>query len=430
MQRSLVAFLAVGAGLSVAGLYYNQPMLSTLATELRSDPARIGAIPTATQLGYAAGIIFFAPLGDKLDRRGVIVVKSLLLAAALALAGAAQSVEWLAVASLGVGLVATVAQDLVPAAAAIADPASRGRTVGSVMTGLLLGILLSRVVSGAIAQVLSWRVVFFASSAAMAIFAVAARRVLPAFPPTTSASYPSLLRSMATLLRDVAPLRRAALAQGLLSVAFSGFWSTLALGLAAPPFHMGSVVAGAFGVAGAAGAIAAPIAGTLSDRRGPTSVVRVGAMITLASFVGMALGARSLVVLAIGTIAFDLGVQSCLIAHQTIVYAQDASARSRLNAVLVSSMFFGMSTGAFVASRVFARAGLRGVFVFAAAMAVAALIVSALSRADRPPHAAAPRGRRRSRPAPRHGGRRRRAARLSRVRRAVLRPRARWGSHS
>ena len=381
-KAKLVTLLAVGAGLAVAGLYYNQPMLGTLAASLGASPERIGFIPVATQLGYGVGIVLFAPLGDELDRRSVIVVKGALLAVALVVAGLAQGVWWLSAASLAVGLLATVAQDLVPAAAAIAEPSSRGKTVGTVMTGLLLGILLSRVVSGAVTEYLSWRAVFFGAAGVMALFTATAARMLPTFPPTVRASYGALLRSMATLVRDVAPLRRAAMTQGLLSVAFSGFWSTLALGLAAPPFGLSSVVAGSFGIAGAAGAVAAPIAGGLSDRRGPRVVIRVGAALTVIAFGAMAVSGRSLIVLVGGTILFDLGVQSCLIAHQTIVYAQDPAARSRLNAVLISAMFLGMSGGAFAASRVFAGFGFPGVCAMGAVAAGGALALRMLPEAD------------------------------------------------
>ncbi len=370
---TLVMLLAVGAGLAVAGIYYNQPMLGALAGSLHANAARIGFIPTATQLGYGGGILLFAPLGDRLDRRKVVLVKSALLAVALAAAGCVGSVIGLAVTSLAVGLLATVAQDLVPAAAAVAEPASRGKTVGTVMTGLLLGILLSRVVSGAVTLYASWRVVFLGAAGTLVVFTVVAARVLPSFPPTTHDSYGKLLRSMATLVRDVAPLRRAALTQGLLSLAFSGFWSTLALGLAAPPFGLSSFVAGSFGIAGAAGALAAPIAGGFSDKKGPRSVIVFGASLTAFAFLVMALFGRSLPVLIAGTVVFDMGVQSSLIAHQTLVYAQDPAARSRLNAVFVSAMFLGMSTGAFVASRVFAHAGLPGVCVMSAAAASCAL---------------------------------------------------------
>jgi predicted MFS family arabinose efflux permease len=371
----VVPLLAAGAGLSAATLYYNQPMLALLARDLGATPEEIGLVPTMTQLGYSAGIIGFAPLGDRLDRRRVILVKGVVLALLLVVAALAPNAPVIIAASLGLGIFATIAQDLVPAAAAIAPPESRGRVVGSVMTGLLLGILLSRVVSGAVSQYWSWRAVF--GGAAVAITALLALFAwqLPSFPATTNQPYFELLASMVGLVRTVAPLRRAALAQALISVAFSGFWSTLALGLAAPPFELKSSVAGLFGIAGAAGALAAPIAGAFSDERGPASVARAGAAVCVASFGAMALLANSIVALAIGTIVFDAGAQSSLIAHQTIIYAQDPNARSRLNAVLVSSMFIGMASGAFAASRVFAHYGFAGVLVFCACVSASALIV-------------------------------------------------------
>lgn len=378
LAPSLVALFAIGAGVSVAGLYYNQPILGAMAAELGATPGQIGLVPMLTQLGYAAGILLFAPLGDKLDRRRVIVAKLVALAAALSLAGLASSVWILATASLAIGLLATTAQDFVPAAAALAPPAARGKTVGSVMTGLLLGILLSRVVSGAVSDRFGWRAVFFGAAASVAALAIGSAARLPTFAPSATASYGALLRSIAVLARDVAPLRRAALVQSLLSLAFSGFWSTLALALAAPPYHLGSTAAGLFGLAGAAGAVAAPLAGAIADRRGPATVIRIGAALVIASFVMMALLPGSLAALIAGTIVFDLGVQACLISHQTIVYSLDPAARSRLNAVLVSSMFLGMSAGAAIASQVLVRYGWPGVMTLGAASATLALIVRSL----------------------------------------------------
>lgn len=374
----VVLLLATGAGLAVATLYYNQPMLATLARELDASPSQIGLVPTMTQLGYASGIIAFAPLGDRLDRRRVILAKCVALIAVLILAALAPSAPVIIGASLLLGILATMAQDLVPAAASIAPPESRGRIVGTVMTGLLLGILLSRVVSGAVSQYVSWRAVFGGAAVAITALLGLLAWQLPSFPPTTNKPYLELLASMVGLIRTVAPLRRAALAQALISVAFSGFWSTLALGLAAPPFELKSSVAGLFGIAGAAGALAAPIAGAFSDKRGPAAVARLGALVCVVSFGAMAALSHSIIPLAIGTVVFDAGAQSSLIAHQTIVYAQDPSARSRLNAVLVSGMFIGMASGAFFASRVFADYGFRGVLIFCTVASTAALIVRSL----------------------------------------------------
>lgn len=374
ITRGQVVLLATGTGFTVACIYYNQPMLATLARELHASPTTIGAIPTATQLGYATGILFLAPLGDRYDRRNVILAKIALLAIALVVAALAPNGIVLAAASLPIGMLAAVAQDLVPAAATLAPAESRGRIVGSVMSGLLLGILLSRVVSGAVSAYLSWRAVFAGAAVSMVLLGAVLRAKLPSFDPTSDKPYFSLLASMVTLLRENAALRRAMLTQSLLAFAFSGFWSTLALGLAAPPFELSSMVAGSFGIAGAAGALAAPIAGGIADKRGPLTVVRVGAALVFGSFVFMALLPTSIVALIIGAILFDLGTQACLISHQTIVYAQDPKARSRLNALLVSGMFVGMSCGAFVASHTFASHGIRGVFVVCAIAAFLAVL--------------------------------------------------------
>jgi predicted MFS family arabinose efflux permease len=378
LAPSLVALFAVGAGLSAASLYYNQPILGTMAAALHATPRQIGLVPMLTQLGYAAGILLFAPLGDRLDRRVVIVVKLAALSCALTLAGLAPSVGLLATASLVIGLLATTAQDFVPAAAALAPPAARGKIVGSVMTGLLLGILLSRLISGAVSERFGWRSVYFGAASSIAALAVVSFVRLPQIAPTVSESYGALLRSMVGMARDIPALRRATISQTLLSLAFSAFWSTLALAIAAPPYHLGSTAAGLFGLAGAAGAIAAPVAGSLADQRGPQSVIRYGAGLVIASFIIMALCPGSLVVLIAGTIVFDLGVQACLISHQTIVYGLAPAARSRLNAVLVSSMFLGMSIGAALASQTLVRFGWSGVMALGAVAASLALAVRLL----------------------------------------------------
>jgi len=375
LAPALVVLFALGAGLSAASLYYNQPILGQMAAALGASPRQIGVVPMLTQLGYATGILFFAPFGDRFDRRRVIVLKLVALCAALLSAGAASSLAALAASSLAIGLVATAAQDFVPAAAALAPAATRGKVVGMVMTGLLLGILLSRLLSGAVSEWLGWRAVYFGAAALIALLAAVSALRLPVVAASTSEPYLALLRSMARLWRELPSLRRATLSQALLSVAFSAFWSTLALAIAAPPFRLGSAAAGLFGLAGAAGDVVAPLAGTIADRRGPGLVISGGALLVIASFLAMALWPGSLWLLIVGTVAFDLGVQACLISHQTIVYSLSPAARSRLNALLVCSMFLGMSLGAAIASQVLARYGWSGVLGFGAVSATLALVV-------------------------------------------------------
>ena len=385
MPAALVLLLATGAGLAAASLYYSQPMLGVLGSDFSATPSTIGLIPTLTQLGYAAGLLLLAPLGDRFDRRRIILLKAAVLCIALLLAAAAPSIGVMLVASLAIGVSATLAQDIVPAAATLAPESHRGKTVGTVMTGLLLGILLSRVVSGFVAEHMGWRAMFAAAAISIALLGAAVWRGLPRFAPTTQLPYLSLMGTLVTLWQRHSGLRRAALAQGLLSVAFSAFWSTLAVMLHGAPFHLGSAAAGAFGLAGAAGALAAPLAGRMADRQGPEVVTRLGAGLVVIAFAAMALGeiggSGPLWLLALGAVVFDLGVQASLIAHQTIVYSLEPAARSRLNAVLMSGMFIGMASGAWLGSFALAQWGWLGVCALAVLAASAALGVRLLPRA-------------------------------------------------
>jgi predicted MFS family arabinose efflux permease len=379
LPAGLILLLATGAGLAAAALYYSQPMLGVLGAEMHVTAAAIGLVPTLTQLGYALGLMLLAPLGDRFDRRRIILGKAAVLCAALLLAASAQSLGVLLCASLAIGISATLAQDIVPAAATLAPAYIRGKTVGTVMTGLLLGILLSRVVSGLVAEHAGWRSMFVAAALSIALLGLAVWRGLPRFAPTTQMPYLALMGSLFTLLQRYSGLRRAALAQGLLSVAFSAFWSTLAVMLHAAPYHLGSAAAGAYGLAGAAGALAAPLAGRMADRRGPEVVARIGAALVMASFVAMALGSQGgvggLYLIGVAALVFDLGVQASLIAHQTIVYSLEPPARSRLNAVLMGGMFIGMASGAWLGSQALALWGWPAVCSLAALAAGAALAV-------------------------------------------------------
>ncbi|WP_175771086.1 MFS transporter [Burkholderia ambifaria] len=384
LDRRLVLLLAAAAGLGVAPLYYAQPMLAALGPDLGASARTIGFVPTLTQLGYALGILLLAPLGDRFDRRRVIVTKAaalvVALVVALLLAAVAPSLGLLLAASFAIGLTATMAQDVVPAAATLAHDAHRGRIVGTVMTGLLLGILLSRVVAGFVAETAGWRAMFALAAASVAAIGIVAARGLPRFEPTTQLSYRALIGSLGELWRRHPALRRAALAQGLLAIGFSAFWSTLAVMLHGAPFHLGSAAAGAFGLAGAAGALAAPVAGRLADHHGPERVTRLGIGIATVSFAAMAAAPlltphAQLALLAAATIGFDLGVQASLIAHQAIVYRIDPASRSRLNAVLFVGMFIGMASGAALGSALLAQLGWNAVIVLAVATSLAALAV-------------------------------------------------------
>ncbi|WP_426509384.1 MFS transporter [Serratia proteamaculans] len=384
LSAKVVFLLASGAGLSVASIYYSQPMLGIMGNAFHAGVSDAGMVPTLTQVGYALGILLLAPLGDRHDRRQIIRIKGVLLALTLLLCGFSSSFPLLLLSSLAIGLAATVAQDIIPAAATLASDANRGKTVGTVMTGLLAGILLSRVFSGVVAEYLGWRSVYLLAALGVLAITLAIGAVLPRLKPNTTMSYPALLRSLGKLWADYPELRRAALTQGLLAVAFSAFWSTLAVMLA-ERYQLGSAVAGAFGLAGAAGAMAAPLAGMLADRHGPDYVTKIGAAMVVVSFALMFLlpllsVPAQLTLIALSAVGFDLGIQASLVAHQTIIYAINPAARSRLNAILFTLVFVGMASGAALGSKILESAGWPGVVALATLAAAGGLVLRILAK--------------------------------------------------
>ena len=378
----IIFILALGAGFSVASIYYAQPLLPLMGANLHLTVEGMGLVPTLTQAGYALGILFLLPLGDRHDRRRLILVKSALLLLLCSLTGQLSS---LLVVSLLIGMAATMAQDIVPAAAILAPAGKQGKMVGTVMTGLLLGILLSRTVSGVVGAVFGWRVMYQAAAVSVALIGLVMWRVLPRFAIHSTLSYPQLMASMAHLWQRYPALRRAALAQGALSVAFSAFWSTLAVMLS-EHYHMGSAVAGGFGIAGAAGALAAPLAGGLADKFGAGKVTQMGAALVTVSFALMFILPLlplhgQLALIALSAIGFDLGLQSSLVAHQNLVYGLEPQARGRLNALLFTVVFIGMSLGSVLGSKLYVLAGWNGVVTLAVVSGAIALAIRLLENA-------------------------------------------------
>ncbi|WP_318366905.1 MFS transporter [Enterobacter sp.] len=383
VPRWLIFLLATGAGLSVASIYYAQPLLPLMGQDLQLTINGMGLVPTLTQAGYALGILFLLPLGDRHDRRTLILLKSGALALLLLACSVTTQLNTLLVVSLLIGMAATMAQDIVPAAAILAPEGKQGKTVGTVMTGLLLGILLSRTISGFVGAAFGWRVMFQLAAASIAFIGVVMWFVLPRFAIHSTLSYPALMKSMAHLWMRYPALRRAALAQGFLSVAFSAFWSTLAVMLL-DRFHMGSAVAGTFGIAGAAGALAAPLAGSLADKVGAARVTQLGAILVTAAFALMFVmpllsTEAQLAVIAISAIGFDLGLQSSLVAHQNLVYGLEPQARGRLNALLFTMVFIGMAAGSALGSKVYSMAGWPGVVMLATIAGGIALAIRLVS---------------------------------------------------
>jgi predicted MFS family arabinose efflux permease len=369
----LFALLAVAAGATVANLYYNQPLLEAMAGSFGVSQGTAGVIPTLTQVGYGLGMLGLVPLGDRMERRRLIVGMTAASGVVLLGVAAAPSFAALAGLSLLLGLTSMVPQAIVPYAASAARPTERGRAVGSVMSGLLIGILLSRTVSGLLGARFGWRAVYVMAAGVMLALAVALRALLPPQRPDRVVPWGELYRSIGALVRREPVLRQHAVLGALTFAAFSVFWSTLSFHLAALPAHHGSGVTGAFGVVGVVGALAAPLVGRFADTRDPR-IINAGAIATVAaSFVALWLWSGSLVGIAVGVVLLDLGAQANHISNQARIFALDPALRNRLNTVYMVSYFAGGASGSWLGATAFGRYGWAGVCGAGAALGVAAL---------------------------------------------------------
>ncbi|WNG28007.1 MFS transporter [Cystobacter fuscus] len=375
LRPGLVWLMALASGLAVANLYYHQPLLGDIGRTFQASDRAVGLVATVSQVGYALGLLLIVPLGDSLERRRVIVLMTLLVSLALMGVALAPHLPALVIASGLVGVTTVVPQLLVPFAAHLAAPEQRGRVVGQVMSGLLIGILLSRTAAGFVGVQFGWRSMFWFAAGLMLVLAGVLRLTLPHQPASTSWSYPALLRSLVVLVREEPVLRLHSLLGALTFGGFSAFWSTLALHLHALPQHYGARVAGLFGVVGVAGAIAAPLVGRYSDTRGDRRINAFSLGVLLVSFVVLGVAGRWLWGIALGVILLDLGAQANHISNQARVYALRPEARSRLNTVYMVTYFVGGALGAWLGSLAWSNLGWTGVCAVGGLLPLVGLLI-------------------------------------------------------
>lgn len=373
LDAALVWLMALTCGLVVANIYYNQPLLAAIGRTFHVTDSHASLIATATQVGYTLGMLLVVPLGDKLERKRLMLWMLFGAAGCLGAAALAPTFGLLAAASVLIGICSAVPQLLLPMAAHLAPEADRGRIVGRIMSGLLIGILLSRTVSGYVGAHLGWRVVFAGAAGLMLALAALLAWRLPRDRPTFQGTYASLMRSLLTLTRELPALRRSALVGAGIFAAFSVFWTTLAFYLESPAYHYGSDVAGFFGLVGAVGALAAPLAGQAADTRGPRFAITVGIGLALVSYLVLGVGGGHLAGLVLGVILLDVGVQSAHISNQTLVFSLRPEARSRLNTVYMTGYFTGGSIGSVVGGLAWMHYGWPGVCVVGSAFVALAL---------------------------------------------------------
>lgn len=378
IDRKMVWILSIASAMAVANLYYIQPLLADIGRNFAVSESAVGFIATLTQLGYAAGLLLIVPLGDVLDRRKLVMLTLLAVTVALAAMAVAPSMLILAVASFAVGLTTIAPQIIVPFAASLADPKERGRVVGNVMSGLLIGVLLARTVSGFVGAHFGWRTMYWIAAAMMFALAMVLRVMLPKEQPRERISYPQLLKSLWGLLRSEPELRETSVLGALAFGAFSVFWVTLVFFLGTPPYHYGSDVAGLFGLVGIAGALSAAYAGKLADRIDARIITGVMLVLMLVAFVLFWLVGQWMWGLIIGVILLDFGMQGTHISNQTRIFRLQPETRSRLNTVYMVSYFIGGSLGSMLGAYGWSIGRWAGVCTVGTLMLVAALAVRML----------------------------------------------------
>jgi predicted MFS family arabinose efflux permease len=361
LKRSTVLLMAGGCGLAVANNYYHQPLLPQMADGVHAPQAWAGYLSALNQAGFGLGLLLFVPLGDLFERRRLVVISLGAAAVMLVVAAVAPNFLVLAAAIFVLGLVGIAVQLLIPFAAHLAPPEDRGRVVGTVMGGMLAGVLLSRTVSGVVGRSLGWRAMYGIAAAATVGMLLTLWAALPRSRPSARLSYPALLRSMVGLVREEPVLRQSCVFGAATFGAFSAFWATLAFHLAGPPCGYGSEVAGLFGLVGVVGVAAAPLVGRAGDRGSLRRTVGLGVAVTALSFVLFGLGRHVLWVLVVGVVLLDLGVQVVHVANQTRNYALRPDARSRLNTVYMVAYFVGGMVGSSLGATGWAAAGWAGV---------------------------------------------------------------------
>jgi predicted MFS family arabinose efflux permease len=365
---------AVGA-LAVANLYYNQPLLAEIGHEFGAARGQAGMISTLTQAGYAVGLVLFVPLADVREHRSLIVALLVCVSAALAGVAAAPTLGWLAGASFVLGLTTVVPQIIIPFAAGLAEPERRGKVIGTVVGGLLIGILGARTIAGVVGAALGWRAVFAFAAGLMLVLAGVAWLAFPRSVPSASMRYGELLRSINGLVRREPVLRDVALIGGFVFGAFSAFWTTLAFRLQTPPFHYGPTAAGMFGLVGIVGAMAAPLTGRLTDKRDPRTATAAGIALIALAYAAFLLGKSTLAGLVVGVILLDAGTQSVGVSNQARIYRLPAELHGRLNTVYMATYFTGGALGSLLGAWAWARWDWTGVCVCGFALLACALAV-------------------------------------------------------
>ena len=387
LSRGVILIFAIACGVCVANVYFPQALSPLIAAHLHATPATAALLVTTTQLGYAAGLYLLVPLGDRVRPRVLIVTLIILTAAGLVAAGTAPTLGFLLVAGTAVGITTVVPQILLPMAAGLVPGQRRGAVTGTLLSGLLAGILLARTFSGALGDWLDWRAPYLVAAAGMLILAVVLARVLPVISPPNREHYGALLAAPVRLMRAEPDLRRSCVYQALMFGTFSAAWTSIALLLTGPSYGLSIQAMGVFALIGAGAVLVTPVARRRIDRVGPDRISLVSFTGGLGAAAILALaalpvlhGAASLVLLGAGMLLLDVAVQCGQVANQARIFGLPGSARARRNTAYMTCTFLGGSAGSWIGVRAYSEFGWGGIAGLTALASAAALTRHLLHR--------------------------------------------------
>jgi predicted MFS family arabinose efflux permease len=374
--------MTIATGLVVANIYYNQPLLGDIAHTFNASNGSAGHISMITQIGYAVGMFFIVPLADMFKRKKMMLYIIAIVVIALLCAASAPSINILIIASFLVGAASLVPQLLIPMAAHLAHPSERGKKIGVVMGGLLIGILLSRTLSGFVGAHWGWRAMFYIAAGLMLVTWFVILLFLPEVEPDYTGTYKKLMGSLIDLVKTEPQLRFASLRGALCFACFSAFWTTIVF-LLKENFNMGSDAAGLFGLVGAFGAIAAGLMGRLSDKMDAFKLSFFTLLLVLLSFIIFIFSSHSIAGLIIGVIVLDMGVQATHISNQSMIFALNTEARNRINTIYMVSYFIGGAMGTFLVSTLWGNYHWMGVCISGIILSSIAIVIHLLNHRRR-----------------------------------------------
>jgi predicted MFS family arabinose efflux permease len=381
-SRRILLF-AITAGVMMANLYYVQPLLAIVAATFGDETTTAGYLVTFTQAGYALGVFLIVPMGDVVDRRRMLSLMLMVNAGALIVAALSASFAMFAAASLTIGITSSAAMVVISYVAVRATDAERGQRVGQVMTGLILGILLARTISGLIGHLWGWRSMYVIAAGVVIALLLALRAAMVREQVRGPLRYRQLLLSVIDLVKSEPQLRLRSFYSMLGLGTFSVLWTGLTFLLSGAPYHYSEATIGLFGLVGAAGATSANLAGRLGDRGHAQRMTALLAIILLLSWGMLAFGQRSVGWIVVGAFLLDVGMQGLQVTHQTVIYKLAPHARSRVTAVFTTSAFFGASMGSAIATKSFALGGWMGLSMAGAALPAILLVVWGINQLRR-----------------------------------------------